>query len=153
MLRIEIAKQPDGTAHMRCTRGDGSLTWQKHTKHAAHFVAHDLTHFAVETTLNYRRGFFGRIDEGWDVVETTGKGSRGPLPAEAAEVERVVGVFDTERGSGILWTLEEFNTYAPRPLTQQQLLEIRSLRGTLFRQWEEIEPHRKLELRFPQGSS
>ena len=68
---------------------------------------------------------------------------------EAVEVERIVGVFDTERGSGTLWTLEEFNTYAPRPLTQQQLLDVRNLRGTLVRQWEEVEPSSKLELRFP----
>jgi hypothetical protein len=149
VLRIEIAKQPDGAAHMRCTRDDGSLTWQGHTKHAAHFVHHDLTHYAVETTLGYRRGFFGLLDEGWDVDDTTGKGSRGSLPPEALEVERFVGVFDTERMSGTLWTLDELNAYAPRPLTQEQLFEVRKLRGTLFRQWSEVEPRKALELQFP----
>src|SRR5712675_408963 len=103
MLKIEIAKQPDGTGVIRCTRQDGSVTWQKQTKHAAHFALHDLTHYAVESALSYRRGFFGLIAEGWDVEDTTGNGARGPLSAEAIEVERIVGLFDAERGSGALW--------------------------------------------------
>src|SRR3984957_14106051 len=100
MLQIEIAKQPDGAGVLRCIRQDGSVTWQKQTKHAAHFAVHDLTHLAVETVLSYRRGFFGLIAEGWDVDDTTGKGARGPLPGEAGEVEQIVGLFDSERGSG-----------------------------------------------------
>ena len=69
---------------LRCVRADGSLTWQKQTdRHAAFFALHDLTHFAVETTLGYARGFFGLIAEGWDFEDTGGKGARGPLPPEA----------------------------------------------------------------------
>jgi hypothetical protein len=81
MLLIEIAKRANGAGVLRCTRQDGSVTWQKQTKHAAHFALHDLTHYAVETALGYRRGFFGLIAEGWDVEDTTGKGARGALPA------------------------------------------------------------------------
>ena len=77
MLQIEIVKQPDGAGVLRCVRQDGSVTWQKQTRHAAHFALHDLTHYAVETALGYRRGFFGLIAEGWDVDDTTGKGARG----------------------------------------------------------------------------
>src|SRR5579872_4676253 len=112
MLIIEILKQPDGSGVLRCTREDGSVTWQKQARHAAHFALHDLTHFAVETALGYRRGFFGLIAEGWDVDDTTGKGTRGALPAAAVEVEKIVGLFDSERASGTLWSAEEFNTFA-----------------------------------------
>ena len=148
MLKIQISKQPDGSGSMRCTRPDGSVTWQKQTKHAAHFALHDLTHYAVETALGYQRGFFGLISEGWDFDDTTGKGSRGPLPLEAVEVERVVGVFDTERGCGMLWTVEEFSEYAPRKFTQEEIQAVRSLRGKLFQQWSEVAPGQKLELQF-----
>ena len=55
--------------------------------------------------------------EGCDVENTTGKGKRGALPAEATEVEAIVGVFDSERASGQLWTADEFNTFALRALT------------------------------------
>jgi hypothetical protein len=148
MLRIEISRQPDGAVTLRCTRKDGSATWQKQTKHAAHFVLHDLTHYAVETALGYRRGFFGLIDEGWDLDDTTGKGARGFLPPEAVEVERIVGLFDSERGSGILWTAEEFSEFAPRPLSDADIQSVRKLRGALFQQWFALESGQKLELKF-----
>jgi hypothetical protein len=148
MLHIEIAKQPDGVGVLRCTRQDGSVTWQKQSRHAAHFALHDLTHYAVETTLGYHRGFFGLIAEGWDVDDTTGKGARGALPAEAVEVERIVGLFDSERASGVLWTAEEFNDFAPRALTDAEIQKVRALRAALFRQWSAIAPGQKLELKF-----
>jgi hypothetical protein len=146
LLQIEISKRADGAGVLRCTREDGSVTWQKQAKHGAHFALHDLTHYAVETALGYRRGFFGLIAEGWEVEDTTGKGARGPLPAEALEVERIVGLFDSERGSGMLWTAEDFNEYAPRVLTDADVQKVRALRGELFRQWSAIVPGQKLEL-------
>ena len=149
MLRIEIVKQPDSSGVLRCTRQDGTITWQKQTKHAAHFALHDLTHYSVETALGYRQGFFGLIAEGWDVEDTTGKGIRGALPPEAMEVEQIVGLFDAERGSGTLWTPEEFNQFAPRPLAAAQILAIRQTRAGLFRKWAEVSPGQKLELTFP----
>ena len=148
MLKVEIARQPDGAGVLRCTRQDGSVTWQKQTKHVAHFAIHDLTHFAVETVLGYRRGFFGLIAEGWDVEDTTGKGARGALPPEALEVEKIVGLFDSERASGVMWSAGEFNTFAPRTLTDTEIQNVRALRSTLFRQWSEIAPGQKLELEF-----
>ena len=148
MLQIEIAKQPDGGGVLRCIRRDGSVTWQKQTKHAAHFAVHDLTHLAVETVLGYQRGFFGLIAEGWDVDDTTGKGARGALPAEALEVEKIVGLFDAERASGVLWSAGEFNTCAPRSLTDAEIQEVRALRSALFRQWSSVAPGQKLELKF-----
>jgi hypothetical protein len=148
MVLIGIAKQPGGSGVLRCRREDGSVTWQKQTKHAAHFAVHDLTHYAVETVLGYRRGFFGLIAEGWDVEDTTGKGARGPLPAEAVEVERLVGLFDSERGSGVLWTPEEFNAFAARALTGDEIRKIRALRAALLREWSALTPGQKMELSF-----
>jgi hypothetical protein len=150
MLQIEISKRPDGAGVLRCTRPDGSVTWQKQAKHGAHFALHDLTHYAVETALGYRRGFFGLIADGWEVEDTTGKGARGPLPTEAVEVERIVGIFDSERGSGTLWTLEEFNQFSPRVLTEADVQGVRALRGALFQQWSGIASGQKLELKFGQ---
>ncbi len=148
MLRIEIVKQPDGTGVLRCTRQDGSVTWQKQTKHAAYFAVHDLTHYAVEVTLGYKRGFFGLIAAGWDVEDTTGKGSRGPLAREAVEVEQIVGLFQSEQASGALWTAEQFNEFAPRSLTDADVQSVRKLRATLFQKWFATKPGEKLELHF-----
>ena len=148
MVLIEIAKLPDGAGVLRCTRQDGSVTWQKQAKHAAHFALHDLTHYAVETALGYRRGFFGLIAEGWEIEETTGKGRRGSLPAEAIEVERIVGLFDSERASGVLWSAEEFSGIAPRAVTEAEVGSVRALRSCLFSEWAAVAPGRWLELRF-----
>jgi len=147
-LRVEIVKQPDGSGVLRCTREDGSSTWQKQTRHAAHFALHDLTHFAVETTLEYREGFFGLVANGWDIDDTTGKGARGPLPEKAVEVEKIVGLFDSERGSGTRWTVEEFNEFAPRPLSEVEIAKIRSARAILFERWFAVKHGDALRLEF-----
>src|SRR5580693_9300341 len=136
MLTVQISKRTDGGGVLRCTRANGSVTWQKQkTSHAAHFALHDLTHFAVESTLGYRRGFFGLITEGWEIEDTTGKGSRGPLPPEASVVERIVGMFDTERGSGVLVMAEDFNGHITRQLAEAEIARVRACRGDLFSRW------------------
>ena len=152
-LRIEIVKRADGAGLLRCYRADGSVTWQKQPeRHAVHFTHHDLTHYAVETTLGYELGFFGLIAAGWDIEDTTGKGARGPLPDEAGEVESVVGLFDSERGSGTRWTVDEFAEFAPRKLTRKldeaSIRAIRSTRLELFRRWSSVETGSILELEY-----
>lgn len=80
-MKIQIAKKTGGGGVLRCTREDGSVTWQKQPeRHAAHFALHDLTHYAVETALGYRNGFYGLIASGWEIEDTAGKGPRGKLP-------------------------------------------------------------------------
>ena len=149
MLNVQIVKRADGGGVLRCMRADGSVTWQKQkTQHAAHFALHDLTHFAVESTLGYRRGFFGLIAEGWEIDDTTGKGARGRLPEQAIEVEHIVGMFDTERGSGVLITAEDFDSHAPRRLTDAEVARVRTCRGELFSRWFALEPGGTMELRF-----
>ena len=148
MLSIEIVRQPDGSGLLRCTRSDGSVTWQKQSRHAAHFALHDLTHYAVETALGYRHGFFGLLADGWDLEDTEGNGSRGTLPPEALEVERLVGLFDAERASGGFWSAGEFSTFAPRQLSEVQIQQVRALRSALFEQWSAITPGQKLQLKF-----
>jgi hypothetical protein len=159
MLRIQITKRPDGSGVLRCVRADGSVTWQKQERHAAFFGLHDLTHFAVESTLGFRRGFFGLIAEGWDMEDTTGQGPRGPLPDEAAEVEYFVGSFDAERAGGKTWTADEFKEHSalhaassgrakPRRLTDEDLARVRARRDELFRDWFALAAGGTLEVEY-----
>ncbi len=151
-MLIQITKRADGAGILRCVRDDGSMTWQKqNARHAAHFAPHDLTHYAVETTLGIRRGFFGLVSEGWEIDDTTGKGSRGPLPPEAGAAETIVGMLDAERASGKYWTpeeLREFGSEVARQLTQDQIAAIRKRRSELFQQWAAVPPGGVLELTF-----
>lgn len=160
MLLVRISKRADGSGVLRCVRGDGSATWQKQeSRHAAFFALHDLTHFAVESALGFRRAFYGLIAEGWDVEDTTGKGARGPLPDEALFAEFIVGWLDRERASGTTWNANEFNQSvalyttaagkpAPPPLTDDQLAAARARRHELFSRWSAVPAGEALELRF-----
>ena len=149
MLAIQISKRRDGGSVLRCTRPDGSVTWQKQEgSNAGFFPIHDLTHFAVEATLGYRRGFFGLIAEGWDIEDTTGKGRRGRLPEEAIEVERIVGLLDRERASGEAIDAAEFAEFAGRRLAEAQLQAVRSRCAELLWQWRALPPGSAIELRW-----
>ena len=150
-MRVQITKKADGSGVLRCVRDDGSVVWQKQNqRHAAYFALHDLTHFAVETALGYRRGFFGLIAEGWDFEDTTGKGSRGSLPPEAGEVEMIVGLFSAEAASGTIWTIEEFNEFGAmqklRPLSADEIARVKKRRSELFQRWFAVAPGASFEL-------
>jgi hypothetical protein len=160
VLLVQITKRSDGGGVLRCVRADGSVTWQKQaSRHAAFFALHDLTHFAVESTLGFGRGFFGLIAEGWEIEETTGQEARGAIPPESKAVEYIVGSLDSERAGGAVWTAEDFNHQAaihatsaglpePRLLTDEELTRVRARRAELFAKWRAIAPGEALELRF-----
>jgi len=150
MMTVEIAKCADGRSVLRCVHADGSVTWQKQDRHAAFFAIHDLTHFAVESTLGYRDGFFGLIAQGWNIDDTTGTGARGRLPYEAIEVEHLVGLLNTELASGTTMTAEELNGASPIPtrLTEEQLQRVRARCSELFWQWHSLPPGGTLALQW-----
>jgi hypothetical protein len=148
MLTVQITKRKDGGSVLRCVRKDGSVTWQKQDRHAAFFAIHDLTHFAVESVLGFRNGFFGLIAQGWDIDDATGKGARGRLPEEAGQVEQLVGLMGAERASGEIMTAEDLTRFAtlPSPLTEEQARRVRERCGELFWRWNAFPPGQTLEL-------
>lgn len=161
-LHVQFSKRADGSVVLRCLRRDGSETWQRHEKHAHFFSFHDLSHFAVETTLGFSSGFYGLIADGWDIIDTTGKGARGKLPPEAILVEHVVGLLDRERiGGAAPLSAEEFNaqigemagTGQGRLLTDAQLNEVRSRIEELHRQWAAIPSGATFDLTFDRANS
>lgn len=156
-LILKFTKRKDGHARLRCVRPDGSDTWQKQAdERALFFPLHDLTHFVVETELGFGSGFFGLIASGWD---TTGKGSRGPLPDEAIEVEYIVGALGGERAGDFVCAEDEFNRLAaafaqtkglpnPRSLTDADLARVRRRIGELCTRWMALPSGASLELSF-----
>lgn len=163
-LRIEIVKRTDGGSVLRCTRADGSVTWQRlGGRQAGFFPMHDLTHFAVESALGATNAFFGLVAQGWDIEDTTGKGRRGPIGHEAEFVERIVGLMDVERGTGGRWDAATFASqveaaapelapFAER-FTDARLTAIRALRAELFERWTGIPAGDALSLRFPHAEA
>ena len=98
---IRIKKGADGRTSLSCARADGTSTWQRlEGAQASFFPRHDLTHYAVETVLGRRRGFYGLVAAGWDLSDFGTPWPRGKLPKDANLVEMIVGFFDSERASG-----------------------------------------------------
>jgi hypothetical protein len=155
---IRIKKGADGRKSLSCTRAAGTTRWQRQEgAQASFFPRHDLTHYAVETVLGYRFGFYGMIAAGWDLSDFGTPWPRGNLPKEANLAEIIVGFLDLDRASGQMGTVEELNTYlatfceenelaTPEKLTEEDLSRVRQKRGELFAQWEAVERGGALEL-------
>lgn len=159
-LVIRIKKNADGRSSLSCTRADGSTTWQSmKNAQAAFFPRHDLTHYAVETVLRHRKGFYGLVASGWDLSDFGTPWPRGPIPSESVLSEMIVGFLDLERASGefaratdVNERLEQFcaenQLDNPAILTDDDLSAVRQKRGELFAKWEAVEPGSALELVF-----
>lgn len=159
-LSIRIKKNRDGTAALSCTRADGSVTWQKQRgQQALFFPRHDLTHYAVETVLGHRRGFYGLVADGWDMSDFGTPWPRGSMPADADPSELIVGFLDAERAGNVRWTAADLNEkvslyfdthyiVATFNITDDELMQIRKRRAELFAMWEAVPPGEALELPF-----
>lgn len=159
-LVIRIKKKADGTAALSCERSDGSVTWQRQEGNQGRFFPlHDLTHYAVETELGHRRGFYGLVAEGWDLTDFGAPWPRGPIPDDADPSEVIVGFLDAERASGAEWSADEFNArlrdycrtqrIAERwTISEAELHRIRERTQALFARWSAVPPGDILELRF-----
>ena len=157
---IRIKKNPDGRTSLSCTRADGTTTWQRQEGgQAAFFPKHDLTHYAVETVLGHRQGFYGLVAAGWDLTDFGRPWPRGKIPADANLSEMIVGFFDLERGTGNFGLVDDLNDMlerfcsenslpAPQRLTEEDLGRVRQKRGELFARWDAIKPGDALELPF-----
>jgi hypothetical protein len=161
VLKIRLKRRSDGSAVLTCERADGSVTWQRQEGSLGMvFPSHDLTHYAVETALGYDQGFFGLVADGWDISDFASPWSRGPIPAQALEVELMVGLLDMQRLMNADWTAAELleqgklyvegrNAKAPLPvLTDEMLTRIREARRDIFARYAEVAPGDTLELVF-----
>ena len=165
-MKIRLKKHPDASASITCTRRDGSVTWQRQRGQlGVVFPPHDLTHYAVETTLGYRRGFYGLLASGWEIADFAKPWPRGAIPPEAVEVEQIIGVFDAERRQFARWTAEEFASHArsyvaaraatkhevamtPRILTQEEIDAVRARRDELLATWHALRAGEEMVLDF-----
>jgi hypothetical protein len=162
-LVIRLKKHSDGSAALTCIRADGSSTWQRQTgAHARFFPRHDLTHYAVETVLGHRRGFYGLVAEGWDIGDFGAPWPKGRIPDDADPSELIVGFLDAERaGQSRGASAADFNasgasyaashgggTFTRVALTDAELTRIRERMAELFAQWDAVPPGETLELHF-----
>jgi hypothetical protein len=164
-LLIRIKKKTDGAAALSCLRADGSVTWQRQEgRQGRFFPIHDLTHYAVETVLGHRRGFYGLVADGWDLTDFGAPWPKGRLPQDLDPSELIVGFLDTERAGGVEWAAADFNEKAALyfaqhrmpgacQITPEQLARIRTRLGELIDRWRALPAGETLELPFERASS
>lgn len=164
-LLIRIKKKTDGASALSCLRPDGSVTWQRQEGQSGRFFPiHDLTHYAVETVLGHRRGFYGLVAEGWDLTDFGAPWPKGRLPADLDPSELIVGFLDSERAGGVQWSAADFNEkaalyYAQHRLpgscrmTDEELRRIRATLRELSDRWRALPPGETLELAFEPGAA
>jgi hypothetical protein len=157
-IRLQFRKERDGSCTFVLLRSDGTSTRQRNE--TSFFSFHDLTHYAVETVLGHRRGFYGLVAEGWNLEDFGSPWPRGKLPADMDPSELIVGFFDIERATGTLHSAEDLNTSAEayyrthgvRPgwqLSTEQVNAIRARIGELHARWRAVPPGETLTLEFP----
>jgi hypothetical protein len=161
-LRLQFQKNRDGSCGFAMLRSDGTNTRQRHK--SSFFAFHDLAHYAVETILGHRRGFYGLVAEGWNLEDFGSPWPRGKMPADMDPSELIVGFFDLERATGTLHTADELNESAqsysrahgaPPPdwtLSTEQVGAIRTRIGELHARWRALPLGETLTLEFPAPS-
>jgi len=156
-MQVRFTRGKDKKDVLAVTRDDGSHSWQ-HQQPG--IPVHDLTHFAVESTLELKNAFFGLLAQGWDITRLTDRDVRSILPPEGLWTEFVVGLVQTERLSPEPFSAAEFNrllrTEAEnsglkyvRELTDDELTRIRATCMELYSKWRSLKPDETLSLSFP----
>jgi hypothetical protein len=168
-LRLEFKKKTDGGAAIRYVRADGSSTWTSSNTASGRgatvrfFVAHDLGHYAAETTLGLDQAFLGLLADGWELTDFGSPWPKGKFhPSDLPQLmlaEFVAGALDRELASGEPVGASELNrTIAvewakygdgSQPVVDcEQLARARACRQELLCRWEELAPGETLSLSF-----
>jgi hypothetical protein len=155
-MLIRIKKNTGKLQNLSYTRNDGSATWMQGDDF---LVRHDLTHYAIESILQYRTAFNGMLNNGMDIKDFEDKEKRDRLAvtAEAVYAENFANLFLIETTQG---NFEDFNMvqresfisfskqYEPIMLTQENIESIRIYLRQLLQQWEKLPVGETLALTF-----
>ena len=155
-MRIRITKGRNGPNTLTCLRDDGSSTWAKVQDY---FPVHDMTHFVVESTLRIPNAFYSLVADGWDLSDFNVKGTSRRIPPEANLVEALVGRLQQELMPGTEFTTDSYNEEVEavldgignplrRPVTEDELNEMRFRLRECMARYRALEPGDSLELVF-----
>lgn len=153
--KADRSGKPDALA---CFRDDGTTTY---TRLSPFFPLHDLLHYAVETTLDYRTAFWGLIEQGWDLGSfaeknpETGRLAR-ELPAQALLAENLVGFLQLAATGSVSSDPDDLYHFLstqwdpiPNEISPGSLAIIHSRFAELMQRWQRLSPGGAMELYFP----
>jgi len=137
-------------------RDNGTETWMYSDDF---FVHHDLSHYAIESVMQYKTAFNGMLNSGMNIKDFEDKEKRARLTVtdEAFYAENMSNLFLTEIMQG---EFEDFNEvqqqafvsfnyeYPTITLSKEKIGEIRNQLRQLLQQWNEMAAGETLELIF-----
>ena len=154
-MEISFTKRKKNDHIISCKRKDGSVTWMHNSPF---FITHDICHYALETTLQLKKGFYGLVAAGTDIKEFDLPREKRTvqLTDESIFAEQMVNLLTIEYSQGIMEnfmvTIKEVcakNGIKTMPeMNEEQLQEIRNLYRQLMNQWNLLLPEETMNLIF-----
>jgi hypothetical protein len=123
------------------------------------FVRHDLSHYALESVMQYKTAFNGMLNNGMDIKDFEDKEKRAQLNVtdEARYAENMANLFLIEIGQGEFADFNKiqqeafvsFNDKLPViTLPIEKIKETRNFLKQLLEQWSALPVSKTLELTF-----
>lgn len=162
-MKVKIKKQDDGSGLLIFVRAGGSATSGR-LGSGGFGAVHDLTHYAVETALGLRQGFYGLLARGWAIPGFAEKGAAHRLPDEALVTECIVGQLTNVVFAAREVAAEEFNWLvrsavdgvrpgAAGPVINVEILrQMRHTLDALLARWRSLPPGGTPELEYEASS-
>ena len=159
-MLITLTKKESKPHVLTCRRDDGTSTWfQASQANADFFAAHDLSHYAIETVLEYRSAFYGMVASGRDLNDF---GSQGGLPdtrtysKEALWAENMANLMllclrenkSYEEFRSILQLNYVSNPEDAPPVSEEQYLAIQEKLRDLLARWKALPINESMTLEF-----
>ncbi len=157
---IQFKKHRSKANTLSCIRADGSLTW---TSMYPGIEAHDLGHYAVETTMKFQNAFYGLVAKGSNIEDFELPREERPtevvpdnLSAEALISEHLVNLLMVKAQQpeairllpSLQKILKDNAIPFPTTLNEQKMTEIWELFLKLLQQWQTLAVGEILELEF-----
>lgn len=155
---VQFTKHADKPPTLTCIRDDGSVTWFSAGHNGEFFVAHDLLHYAVETTLGYSSAFYGMVAAGRDLNNFGTKGGQSdsrPYSEEALRAEQLVGLiqvlFPTEEPPNyeIFVAGNSVNWHVTPEVTEERLRTIHAEWRHLLGKWNQTSANDTISIVWP----
>ena len=157
-MQILFKKEAGKPHSMRYVRDNGSVAWQRCDDY---LIQHDLTHFAVETTMNWRDGFYGMIARGVEITDFEKPKSEKPaIPREAAYAEAMANALQRELSAAQNFDTQNFDesfavnlgTMKIEPpfvgISEEKINVVRAKIRRLWHVWQNLPIGETLELTF-----
>ena len=144
-MKIELKKITNYQCEYTLTRDDQSL--ERITLETKTFLLHDICHFAVENNLEYKKGFWGMLSQGYTFSELFGKNN--PQTEELRFIEQVVGPIQSVYSGHILKQdfeqyIKHLNFTMTENILERCLADIRAI----IEKWEQLAVEQQLILEF-----